>query len=321
MAFDRGSIFNDNNIMKVLKFLVFVMCFWMWNPCLFGYWEWTPKTGRWINPKYAVKDTDTEQWEYAESFRKAGNNEASIREYNKLVKHFPFSKYAPESLLALARIHLSVGNKEEAFNKLQEIVKRYPDYPGITDVLKMQREISMEMLGRKQLKFIERFKDTGKQLVAISKVIEVDPYGSETPPLALKLASRYARDGNMEKAIELYEQVARDFPSTKWAQEARYHMLVHEINSIPDGSTDTARFSSVEIKIDQFVSDFPSSPYNEQLLARKKQLRNDIAGRLFKVAEIYRKNGYKKSAEIYYKKIKTDYPDTDHAKMLPSDIY
>jgi len=125
----------------------------------------------------------------------------------------------------------------------------------------------------------------------------------------------------MEKAIELYGQVERDFPSTKWAEQARYQMLIYEINSIPEGSTDTARFSSVEIKIDQFISDFPSSPYNQQLLEKKKQLRNEIARRLFNVAEIYKKNGHKKSAEIYYEKIRTEYPDTEYAKKLSASAH
>ncbi|HPP66600.1 MAG TPA: outer membrane protein assembly factor BamD [bacterium] len=303
--------------MKIKKISLFLMG----NSCVFGYWEWTPETGKWINPKYAVKDTDTQQWEYAESFRHAGNNEAAIREYKKLVKHFPFSEYAPQSLFALAKIYISLGDKEEAFKQLDEIVKKYPDFPDIADVLKMQREISMEMLEKKQLKFIERFKDTNKQLDAIAGVIEIDPYDVETPPLALTLASRYARSGNMEKAIEMYQQVARDFPATKWAEQARYQMLIYEIKNIPAGTTDTSAFSSIETKIDQFIADFPSSPYKEQLLATKKQLRNEIAGRLWKIAEIYKKNGYKKSAEIYYNKIKTEYSDTDYAKkMLSFDI-
>ncbi|MGC8804980.1 MAG: tetratricopeptide repeat protein, partial [Candidatus Ratteibacteria bacterium] len=119
---------------------------------LFAYWEWTPKTGKWINPKYAVKDTDVEQWQYAESFRISGNNESAIREYNKLVKHFPLSPYAPKSLFEMAKIYSKSGDKDAAFNKLDEIVKRYPDFAEIENVLKMQREISVEILQKKQLR-------------------------------------------------------------------------------------------------------------------------------------------------------------------------
>jgi len=283
----------------------------------FAYWEWTPKTGKWINPKYAVKETDKQQWEYAESFRLAGNNEIALREYNKLVKHFPLSPYAPKALFESAKIYVKTGNKDTAFNKLDEIIKRYPDFPEIEDVLKMQRELSLEILSKKQLKFVERFKDPEKKYESISRAIESDPFNPETPPLALQLASKYAKSGDMEKAIKLYQQVINDFPSTQWAEKARYEMLVNEIQNIPDGTTDVSKFSAVEKSIDQFISDFPDSIYKEQLLKKKQQLRNEIARRLFQVAEIYRKNGYVKSAEIYYNKVKTLYPETEYAKKSP----
>jgi hypothetical protein len=50
-----------------------------------GYWEWTPQTKKWINPKYAVKSTPEEQFNYAEEFRKNGKIDIAIREHKKLL--------------------------------------------------------------------------------------------------------------------------------------------------------------------------------------------------------------------------------------------
>lgn len=305
---------------KLLVTILFGVFLMGWPSFLYGYWEWTPKTGKWINPKYAVKDTDKEQWEYAESFRIAGNNEVALREYSKLVKHYPLSPYAPEALFESAKIYLKSGDREESFKKLDEIITRYPDYPKIEQVLKMQREISLDILNKKQFKLFDRLKDPSKKYEIVSRAIEADPFNQETPEIALALASKYAKSGEMEKAISLYEKVIRDFPSTKWEEKARYETLVYEIKSIPEGSADVSRFSSVEKSIDGFIADFPSSSYNDELKNKKAQLRNEIAGRLFNIAEIYKKNGYKKSAEIYYKKIKSLYPETEYAKKVPSDI-
>lgn len=310
-------LFNENSdepVDRTMRIFILLTVAGMFCANLFAYWEWTPKTGKWINPKYSVKDTDIEQWQHAESFRVSGNNEAAIREYNKLVKHYPLSLYAPKSLFEMAKIYSKSGDKDTAFSKLDEIVKRYPDFPEIEDVLKMQREISLEILQKKQLRLVEKFKDPSKKYEAITRTIESDPFNTETPPVALQLASRYAKSGEMEKAINLYQQVIRDFPGTQWAEKARYEMLIHQIKSIPQGTTDVSLFSSVEKQIDLFIVDFPSSPYKQKLLDTRTQLRNEIAGRLFKVAEIYSKNGKKKSAEIYYNKIKTLYPETEYAK-------
>ncbi|MCX7706108.1 MAG: outer membrane protein assembly factor BamD [bacterium] len=286
---------------------------------LYGYWEWTPQTGKWINPKYAVKDTDKEQWEYADSFRISQNYEIALREYSKLVKHYPLSPYAPKALFESAKIYLRTGDKDEAFKKLDEIIRRYPEYPEIEQVLKMQREISMELLQKKQLKLIDKLKDPSKKYEAIERTIESDPFNPDTPTVIFQLASKYAKSGEMEKAIKLYEQVIKDFPSTKWEEKARYEMLMYEIKNIPEGSTDVSKFSSIEKNIEIFISDFPTSPYAESLKKKKTELRNEIAKRLFNIAQIYQKNGHKKSAEIYYRKITNLYPETEYAKKCPSD--
>ncbi|MCM8816757.1 MAG: outer membrane protein assembly factor BamD [Candidatus Omnitrophica bacterium] len=301
-----------------MRYIISTLILFSFTGSLFGYWEWTPQTGRWINPKYAVKDTDKEQWEYAESFKVAQNNEAALREYSKLVKHYPLSPYAPKALFESAKIYSKIGDKENAFKKLDEIIKRYPAYPEIEQVLKMQREISLELLGKKQLRLIDKLKDPSKKYEAIERAIESDPFSPETPPIVLQLASKYAKSGEMEKAIKLYEQVIKDFPSTKWEEKARYEMLMYEIKNIPAGSTDVSKFSAVERSIDNFISDFPESSYNELLKKKKAELRNEIAGRLFNVAQIYQKNGHHKSAEIYYRKVRTLYPETEYAKKVPS---
>ncbi|MCM8764275.1 MAG: outer membrane protein assembly factor BamD [Candidatus Omnitrophica bacterium] len=307
--------------MKKKSVLAFVVCFISFTQLLYGYWEWTPKTGKWINPKYAVKSTDREQWEYAESFKIAGNNEIALREYSKLVKYYPLSPLAPGALFESAKIYSKIGDKENAFNKLDEIIKRYPEYPEIEQVLKMQREISMELLKKKQLRFVDRLKDPTKKYEAISRAIESDPFNQETPRVALQLAEKYAKSKDIEKAMKIYQQIIRDFPNSQWEEKARYEMLMNEIKSIPEASADDSKFSAVEKSIDSFISDFPSSPYKPTLEKKKAELRNEIARRLFNIAEIYQKNGYKKSADIYFKKVKTFYPETDYAKKCPPDSH
>ncbi|MCM8821737.1 MAG: outer membrane protein assembly factor BamD [Candidatus Omnitrophica bacterium] len=301
----------------VMVFLVFLISF---TPLIYGYWEWTPKTGKWINPKYAVKSTDREQWEYAESFKIAGNNEVALREYAKLVKHYPLSPLAPAALFESAKIYLKTGDRENAFNKLDEIIKRYPEYPEIEQVLKVQREISIELLKKKQLRFVDKLKDPTKKYEAISRAIDSDPFSQETPQVALQLAEKYAKNRDMEKAMKIYQQIIRDFPDSQWEEKARYEMLMNEIEGIPEASADDSKFSAIEKSIDSFIFEFPSSPYRPSLEKKKAELRNEIARRLFNIAEIYKKNGYKKSADIYFKKIKKLYPETEYAKKCPPDI-
>ena len=60
----------------------------------FGYWVWTPKTGKWVNPKYAVKDTPKEQMEWAMWFYESGEYKRAISELEKLIENYPNSIFS-----------------------------------------------------------------------------------------------------------------------------------------------------------------------------------------------------------------------------------
>jgi len=62
-----------------------------------AYWIWTPKTGKWINPKHAVKPTPKEQFDYANSFYQAKKYQDAEREFKKLIKAYAKTREAAES--------------------------------------------------------------------------------------------------------------------------------------------------------------------------------------------------------------------------------
>ena len=63
----------------------------------YSFWIWTPKTGKWINPKNLPKDNPKEQLAYAKSFYENNKYEEANREFRKLLKAYPKSAEAAES--------------------------------------------------------------------------------------------------------------------------------------------------------------------------------------------------------------------------------
>ena len=61
-----------------------------------AFWIWTPESGKWTNPKYSVKPSPQEQLAYADTFFQAGKYPEAMREYKKLLKHYPKSREAAE---------------------------------------------------------------------------------------------------------------------------------------------------------------------------------------------------------------------------------
>ena len=80
--------------MKRLSIVAIFILYIMTGPA-FGYWIWTPESGKWENPKYAAKDTPEDQVIYAKKFYEAKNLKDGLREFKKLLKYYPLSKEAP----------------------------------------------------------------------------------------------------------------------------------------------------------------------------------------------------------------------------------
>jgi len=59
-----------------------------------AYWIWTPKTGKWVNPKSAVKPTPKEQFDTAKGLYDIKSYEEAKREFKKLLKVYPKSAEA-----------------------------------------------------------------------------------------------------------------------------------------------------------------------------------------------------------------------------------
>ena len=55
----------------------------------FAYWIWTPKTGKWTNPKYSVKPTPKEQLRAAVEFYDSKKYQEAARECLRLIKYYP----------------------------------------------------------------------------------------------------------------------------------------------------------------------------------------------------------------------------------------
>ena len=91
-----------------------------------AYWVWTPESKKWVNPKYAAKDTPEEQLEWALSFFKKSNYPRTIKECKKLIKAFSHSELTPEAQYYIGRAYEEQKEYYKAFLAYQQVVDKYP---------------------------------------------------------------------------------------------------------------------------------------------------------------------------------------------------
>jgi outer membrane protein assembly factor BamD (BamD/ComL family) len=79
------------------KLILFLIAFFCLACTGYPYWIWTPKTGKWVNPKDAVRETPASQLEASKSLFDAGKYEDAKREFRKILKAYPKAAEAAES--------------------------------------------------------------------------------------------------------------------------------------------------------------------------------------------------------------------------------
>ena len=296
--------------MRYRLILLLFMCLALHS---FSYWEWTPKTGKWINPKYAVKDTAKEQFEWAEQLRKQGDINQALNEYEKLLKHYPDSEYAATSCFILGEIYQSKGDNKKAFDYYQKIVDRYPSSPYLMEVIKRQGKIAEEEIkkGSSWLFFKERKVERGEMLAT---VIENHPYAEDSAKKAIELGKFYLDNKQYQKAKEVFSGITMKYTEPSILEEAQFYLIKTEFLSIPEVSTDIKQYDGIKKKIETFLALYKDSIHRDEVMKIKNRIMESEAKRYFEVASFYERSGKTDSARYYYRILAENYPETSYGK-------
>ncbi len=279
-------------------------------------WIWTPETGKFINPKMAVKSTPKLQLDFALSFYNSGDFDKAIAEFKKLLKSFPRAKEAPEAQYYIGQSFEEVGKPFEAYKAYQVVIDKYPFSERAAEINEIQYQIGNALLEGKG----RRGKWSQIVLGADDRVIDVfrtviknAPYGKYAPISQYKIGLYLKEKGLYQEARDEFEKTMNDYPNSEWAKAAKFQVAM----------ADTARSSQVQreqkvtsIALDEFkefVKTHPESELTPQAKTQIGSLRDKEAENNFVIAEFYEKQKNFKSARVYYQDIVNQYADTQWA--------
>ena len=172
--------------------LIFIYIFTFLSFCsqALAFWIWTPESNEWVNPKYSVKDTPGEQLKYAVGFYDAKKYKEAVQEFEKLIKHYPRAREAPEAQFYIAKSWEDQGKLYEAFKQYQKVVDKYPFSERSAEIVKKQFDIGDKLLNgsSKQEGFLANFKGDDYDIIDIFKtIIKNAPYGKLAPLAQYKI--------------------------------------------------------------------------------------------------------------------------------------
>jgi len=278
----------------------------------FGYWVWTPKTGKWTNPKYAVKDTPAEQMKWAMGFFEKGEYKRAISEFEKLIDNYPNSKYSPSAQYYIGRSYEELGEYYQAFLTYQKTIDKYPYNERVEEIIERQYDIgSMFLDGRKaKIMGMKILPATDKAAEILSKVVENAPFGRFADVAQYKIGEAYKKQEFYEEALLAYQKLIDDYADSPLVDDAKYQIALCTYYVSRDPYYDQEYTDRAIEEYEQLIAMTSDAELNREARDALNELREKKAQSALETAKFYEKRKHYKSAIIYYEDVIKNYGDT-----------
>ncbi len=301
--------------MKIRTLISFVLFTALVVPEANAAWVWTPQSRRWVNPKYAAKDSPQAQMEWAQGFFEQKDYPRAAKEYLRLVQAYSRSELAPEAQYLAGLSYELADNPEEAFGAYKKLVEIYPFSKRFKDAIEREFFIAESLRGGKRLKLVGpvSLPSLDKAVEIYQHILEQAPYSDYGDKAQFQLGECYILQKRFEEANRTFQRMLTDYPASALVDEAKYRVAFCARQLSLKPSYDQSATDEAIEWYEEFIKSHPESSLLSQAQESLRQLKGFKAQGLAKVAQFYEKQHKPASAAIYYRQIVENYPDSSEA--------
>lgn len=295
---------------------VFFLLLSLHPPETHAFWIWTPETNKWINPKFAVQETPKDQLQYALEFYHGGDLKAAMKEFRKLIKHYPRAREAAEAQYYIARCFEEQDQFFEAFKQYQIAIEKYPFAERSGEMIKRQYAIGNQVMDGKvkKNKLIHTIVGGDYNVIEIfRKVIKNAPYGEYAAVAQYKIGLYLQEKKMYQEARDEFEKTVNDYPESEWAKAAKYRIALSDARRSAGAQYDQKVTEAAIQELQDFVKEHPGAELSRAARGEIHQLREKEAENNFLIAGFYEKQKRFKAAKLYYTTIVEQYKNTSWA--------
>ena len=286
-------------------------------------WIWTPKTGKWINPRYAVKDTPEAQYKFAQTFVDKKDYNRARLEFKSLLSHFPQSAWAPDAQLAVGQTYEAESDYYQAFLAYRKVLQTYPSITRVDEIVQREFHIGELFLqGQKRKLFgsAEILPAQEKSVEVFQAIIDDAPYAALGDQAQFKLGESYRAIGQFDDAKKAFEQLLERYPNSPLADRTRYEIAVSaKYAALPAGYDQSATDQALQ-EFAKFKDAYPQSELGVQVDQEVARLRQQRAQHAFEVAQFYEQQRAIESAKIYYQDVVANYQESPLATQAQARL-
>lgn len=276
-----------------------------------AFWIWTPKTGKWVNPKTTVRSSPKEQFEFARNLYEAKSYEEAKREFRKLLKSYPKAQEAAESQYYLGHIEYAQNNLYEAYKAYQKVIEKYPFSERIQEIIELEYKIGEDFMTGRVRKGALTVENPAIEI--FTKIIENSTYGPFAPLAQYKLGLVLEGLGRFYEAEEAFNKLITNYPDSEWVSAAKFKIAVCR-QAVSRGSDyDQGAAKEAKEKFEEFIREHPDAALSIEAEKNINELRDKEAESNYNIGRFYEKQKDNKSAKVYYNDIINNYPESAQA--------
>ena len=304
-------------IKVLITLLAVLVVFSLVSQASYAFWLWTPKGNTMLNPKFAVKDTPEEQYDWAMRFYKAGDFKRAAEEFVRLIASYKDSDIAPEAQYYAGRSYEELGKYYYAYQNYQKTIENYPYTKRMDELIEREYNIANIFQSRMEPKLmdLELSLSTEKSIEIYGKIVENSPFSEYADKSLYQMGENYRRLGKYNEAIDAYNRILNDYPQSALLADARHQLAFTTYEASLDADYDQ---ESTELALKKFkqISENTDVPAEvEEADKAITVLREKKSQSLLSIASFYEKRGKAMSALMYYKDILNNFPDTGAARI------
>lgn len=278
---------------------------------VYPYWIWTPKTGKWINPKHAVKPSPKEQFAFAKAFYDEKKYEEAKREFKKLVNKYPKSFEASEAQYYLGATEEAEGNLYGAYQAYQKVIDKYPFSERIQEIVEREYKIAERFMAGEKRKAMGMTLPVDNPAIEIfSKVVENSSFGSLAPKAQYKLGLVLKGLLRYYEAEEAFNKVISSYPDSEWVEAAKFQIAACRAAVSKGYAYDQGATQEAKQKFEEFVEEHPEAVLSREAEKNITRLKEKEAESSYNIGRFYEKQKAYESAKIYYNDTVNNYPDS-----------
>ncbi len=308
---------------KLFIISIFILlCIFIYVNEVAAFWVWTPKTEKWINPKYAPKDTPEKQYDYAMGFYEHGEYKKAAVEFDKLINSFEGSSLVPDAGYFGGLSYEKANDYYKAYLLYNKIISQYPKSKRNTQIIEQMYNIGVLFLNgakRKLMGFEVLSALTTSQQIFLS-IITHAPYSEYGDNAQFQLGQAYKKMDNYSMAVEAFGDLLKKYAESPLVDRAQYEIAICSLQASKPAAYEQETTEKAIKEFEDFVDESPPDDLKQEAQRAIVELQDRRAKHDYNIAKYYESRREYVSALIYYKSVVNDYPGTEWAKLSETQI-